>query len=148
MFKLSYALPAFITCALLYPGINFAAGAVTPSTPRPSTHSVSQKSYGAQVGEKSLNGLTNIGTAWLEIPKNVVKTTQETNIIYGMIGGLGMGIFNTLGRLSTGVIDLVSAPIPTDPLVSPVRAWENFDTKTTYGIQYHLEEPTNQMPTQ
>ncbi|NOT85835.1 MAG: exosortase system-associated protein, TIGR04073 family [Methylococcaceae bacterium] len=122
--------------------LTFAADSLPPLT-----RTVKQKSYGAQVGEKSLNGITNIGTAWLEIPKNVVKTTKETNIIYGMIGGLGMGVFNTLGRLGTGVFDLVSAPFPTDPLVSPVRAWDNFDTKTTYSVQHHLEEPTNQMPT-
>ncbi|MEQ1638872.1 MAG: exosortase system-associated protein, TIGR04073 family [Methylococcales bacterium] len=143
MHNLSHTFPAIvISTLLLQPNVSFAADA-----PAPAHRTVKQKSYGAQVGEKSLNGITNIGTAWLEIPKNVVKTTKETNIIYGMIGGLGMGVFNTLGRLGTGVFDLVSAPIPTDPLVSPVRAWDDFDTKTAYGVQYHLEEPTNQMPT-
>ncbi len=142
MSKLSRTASALIACVLLCPPcLSFAADA-----PRPVATRVSQKSYGEQVGEKGLNGITNIGTAWMEIPKNVVKTTQETNILYGMIGGLGAGVFNTLGRLSTGVFDLLSAPIPTDPLVSPVRAWEKFDTSTTYGVNYHLEEPTNQMP--
>lgn len=139
MFKLSAVSTTIAIGVLLSPLAGNAADA--------NAYRVNQKSYGGQVAEKSLNGITNIGTAWLEIPKNVVKTTQETNIIYGMIGGLGAGVFNTLGRLSTGVFDLVSAPIPTDPLVNPVRAWENFDAKTTYGVQYHLEEPTNQMPT-
>lgn len=143
MSTISRIAPALIIGVLMsstYP--SFAADRTVPAVSR-----VNQKSYGAQVGEKGLNGLTNIGTAWLEIPKNVVKTTQETNILYGMIGGLGAGVFNTLGRLSTGLFDLVSAPIPTDPLVNPVRAWEKFDTSTTYGVNFHIEEPTNQMPT-
>lgn len=117
------------------------------AAPKQAPHAVKQKSYGAQVGEKALNGVTNVGTAILELPKGIINTTQETNIIYGLIGGTGAGIFNTLGRLSTGLIDLVSAPVPSDPLVNPVRVWEKFDKRTTYGIQYHLEEPTNQMPT-
>lgn len=123
------------------------ANAAEPVAAIKAPHAVAQKSYGTQVGDKALNGITNLGTGWLEIPKNVVNTTEQTNILYGMIGGLGMGIFNTLGRMGTGLVDLVSAPFPTDPIVTPVRAWNNFDTKTTYGVQHHLEEPTNQMPT-
>ena len=140
MLKLSHLTPLlFANILLLTPLYSHADDA--------SSQPVRQKSYGAQVGEKALNGVTNLGTAWLEIPKNVVNTTKETNILYGIIGGLGMGVFNTMGRLSTGIIDLVSAPIPSDPLVNPIRPWNEFDKRTTYGIQYHVEEPTNQMPT-
>lgn len=147
MLKLSQLTPLLLVTILFVNPIISVAGDAPPQAAPDTARTVKQKTYGAQVGEKALNGVTNLGTAWLEIPKNVVNTTKETNILYGMIGGLGMGIFNTMGRLSTGLIDLVSAPIPSDPLVSPVRAWNDFDTKTTYGIQYHLEEPTNQMPT-
>ena len=150
MLKLSRLTPILLAnLFLVIPAISSAAdslAATQNAAPTPS-HTVKQKSYGAQVGEKALNGITNIGTAWMEIPKNIVSTTQESNILYGMIGGVGMGVFNTVGRLGTGLIDLVSAPIPSDPLVNPVRPWNEFDKKTTYGMQFHLEEPTNQMPT-
>jgi putative exosortase-associated protein (TIGR04073 family) len=142
--KSQLTIALFVNVLIFTPVISHAAGADAGQN---NANQVRQKTYGAQVGEKAMNGVTNLGTAWMEIPKNVVNTTQETNIIYGIIGGLGMGIFNTVGRMSTGLIDLVSAPIPSDPLVNPVRPWNDFDKRTTYGIQYHLEEPTNQMPT-
>ncbi len=146
--KLSSLMPFILANCLFVTASGLHAEESAPPAPAAKTvHSVNQKSYGAQVGDKALIGITNLGTGWLEIPKSVVNTTEQTNVLYGVIGGLGYGVFNTLGRMGTGLIDLVSAPFPTDPIVNPVRPWNNFDTKTTYGIQYHLEEPTNQMPT-
>ncbi|MDP3877587.1 MAG: exosortase system-associated protein, TIGR04073 family [Methylobacter sp.] len=103
-----------------------------------------QKSYGAQVADKAGHALANITTAWIEVPKNIYIMTRETNIIYGFIGGTGMGIFNLAGRVGTGVFDLVTLPIPTDQLIHPGYVWDDFGTKTTYGVQFYLEEPVTQ----
>jgi putative exosortase-associated protein (TIGR04073 family) len=78
------------------------------------------------------------------VPKNIYIMTRETNIIYGFIGGTGMGIFNLAGRVGTGVFDLVTLPIPTDQLIHPGYVWDDFGTKTTYGVQFYLEEPVTQ----
>lgn len=50
-----------------------------------------QQSYGSKVGNKALNGLSNIFTAVLEIPKNIINTTNDSNIAYGAVGGLAKG---------------------------------------------------------
>lgn len=102
-----------------------------------------QQSYGAQVLDKAAHGLANISTGWLELPKNIYNTSRETNILYGFIGGTGMGVFRTVGRTGVGVFDLITAPIPTDSLVRPGYVWNDFETKTTYGVPFYLEEPVS-----
>lgn len=107
-----------------------------------------KKSYAAQSLDKAAHGLANVTTGWLELPKNIYIMTRETNVLYGVIGGTGMGIFRTIGRTGLGVFDLITAPIPTDPMVKPGYVWENFGTKTTYGTHFYLEEPVSRTPPQ
>ncbi len=61
-----------------------------------------EPSYGSQVGHKALNGFANITTAVLEIPKNIINTTNDSNIAWGFVGGLTKGILNTGGRIVVG----------------------------------------------
>lgn len=107
-----------------------------------------KKSYGAKSLNKAAHGLANVTTGWLELPKNIYIMTRETNVLYGVIGGTGMGIFRTIGRTGLGVFDLITAPIPTDPMVNPGYIWEKFGTKTTYGTHFYLEEPVSRTPPQ
>jgi putative exosortase-associated protein (TIGR04073 family) len=99
-----------------------------------------QQSYGSKVGNKALNGLSNIFTAVLEIPKNIINTTNDSNIAYGVVGGLAKGTLNTAGRLFSGVADLITFPIPTKPIAQPVYVWDDFDVDTTYGEVFRLDE--------
>ena len=91
------------------------------------------QTYGSKVGHKILNGFANITTGVLEIPKNVINTTNESNIVYGVFGGVLKGVINTGGRIVVGVVDLVTAPLPTKPIAYPVYVWDDFDADTTYG---------------
>lgn len=97
-----------------------------------------QPSYGSKVGHKALNGFTNMTTAILEIPKNIINTSNDSNIILGSVGGLAKGIVHTLGRMMTGLADLVTAPLPTKPIVQPEYIWDDFDIDTTYGEAFRL----------
>jgi putative exosortase-associated protein (TIGR04073 family) len=97
------------------------------------------QSYGDKVGEKALSGFTNINTAFLEIPKNIINTTNESNVAFGVIGGGVKGILNTVGRLLSGVADLVTAPLPTHPIAQPDQIWQDFDVDTTYGKAFRLD---------
>lgn len=97
-----------------------------------------QASYASQVGNKALNGFANISTAVLEIPKNIINTTNDSNIFYGFFGGMFKGFINTFGRLIVGVSDLVTAPVPTNPIAQPVYIWDDFDRDTTFGETYRL----------
>lgn len=99
-----------------------------------------QPSYGSKVGYKALNGFTNILTAVLEIPKNIINTTNQSNIAYGIAGGLAKGILNTAGRLSSGVADLVTFLLPTKPIAQPPYIWNDFDADTSYGKMFRLDE--------
>ncbi len=98
-----------------------------------------QQSYGSKVGHKALNGFANITTAILEIPKNIINTTNDSNIFFGAFGGTGKGLVNTAGRIGLGVTDLITAPIPTKPVVYPAYVWDDFDDDTTYGEVFRLQ---------
>ena len=105
-------------------------------TYRPITRTNEQtrnKSYGSKIGHKALNGFTNIFTSPLEIPKNIINTTNDSNIFYGLIGGGVKGIFIFGGRLCVGVADLVTFPLPTKPIVQPAYVWDDFYVDTTFG---------------
>lgn len=99
----------------------------------------SEQTYSARMGWKALDGFANINTALMEIPKNIIKTTNESNIVLGFIGGTVKGILNTMGRVTAGVADLVTFPIVTKPIVSPGHVWEDFDAETTYGQIFRLD---------
>ncbi len=101
---------------------------------------VEAPSYGSKVGHKALNGFANMTTAILEIPKEIINTTNNSNMVLGPIAGGLKGMINTVGRLGIGVIDLITAPIPTKPVVQPVYVWDDFDVDTTYGDVFRLQE--------
>jgi len=98
------------------------------------------KSYGKKVGEKALRGFTNMTTSFLEIPKNIINATNDSNIVYGAVGGTAKGIINMLGRSLIGLIDFATAPLPIKPVASPVLIWDDFDADTSYGELFRLEE--------
>jgi putative exosortase-associated protein (TIGR04073 family) len=100
---------------------------------------VHPQTYAARMGWKALDGYANINTAILEVPKSIIQTTNESNIVFGLVGGTAKGILNTLGRVATGVTDLVTFPIATKKIISPGHVWEDFDAETTYGQTFRLD---------
>ena len=99
-----------------------------------------QQSYGSKVGNKALNGFANLTTSALEIPKNIINTTNDSNVAWGFVGGLAKGILNTVGRMMVGLTDLVTFPLPTKPFIYPKYVWDDFDEDTTYGEVFRLQE--------
>lgn len=89
--------------------------------------------YGEQFAEKAGTGFTNLLTGWIEIPKNVINVTNESNILWGLTGGVIKGTLHTVARTAAGAFDFITSPIPTKPLVRPAFVWENFTVDTTYG---------------
>ncbi len=96
--------------------------------------------YIGQVGNKALNGFANMATAPLEIPKNIINISNEpdSNVFYGLFGGIIRGSFDTAGRILNGANDLVTAPLPTKPVVQPEYVWDDFDKTNSYGQFYRL----------
>jgi len=108
-------------------------------------------SYGSKVGNKALNSFANMTTGILEIPKNIINTTNKSNVFYGIAGGTFKGIFNMAGRLGVGIADLVTIPLPTKPVTYPLYVWDDFDVDTSFGPVFRLdpsqeEEPPVQAP--
>jgi putative exosortase-associated protein (TIGR04073 family) len=98
------------------------------------------KSYGARFGHKILNGLSNIALSALEIPKNIINTTNQSNVFYGLTGGLAKGIVNMAGRTTTGVTDVITSPLPTKQIVEPAYPWQDyFEKDTTYGKVFNMD---------
>jgi putative exosortase-associated protein (TIGR04073 family) len=101
---------------------------------------IRQSSYANQVGDKALNGFANMTTAPLELPKSIINYTNEpdSNIVYGVFGGIISGALNATGRVMTGFTDLITAPLPTKPIVQPRYVWDDFDKTNTYGQVFRL----------
>lgn len=96
---------------------------------------------------KALNGLANMTTSAIEIPKNIINTTNDSNLPYGIVGGILKGTIHTVGRILVGLVDLITFPIPTKPVVQPNYVWENFKTDTTYGDLFALSDCSKTTPT-
>lgn len=101
-------------------------------------------SYGEQVGHKALNAFGNLSGSVLELPKNIINTSNQSNVFYGFTGGLFKGIVNMAGRIGVGVADLVTIPLPTKPIAYPLYVWDDFDIDTTYGDAYRLLKCTSE----
>mgnify|MGYP000164341451 CR=1 FL=1 len=99
-----------------------------------------ESSYGAKIGQKTLRGLSNATLGILEVPKGIIKTTNDTNAIYGLTAGTFLGLINTLGRTSVGVLDLITFPLPTKPVIQPVHPWQSYLTlPTSYDAIFDLD---------
>ncbi len=102
--------------------------------------------YVRQVGDKALLGATNLVSAPLEIPKNIVnvynypENYKDANLIYGVVGGVIRGTFDAAGRIFTGAFDLVTAPLPTKPVIQPKYIWDDFDKTNSYGQIFRLND--------
>ncbi|ABA58982.1 exosortase system-associated protein, TIGR04073 family [Nitrosococcus oceani] len=89
--------------------------------------------YGSEVGEKLGRGLANVATGWVEIPKNIINTSKDSNVGIGVSWGLLKGIGQTLGRTLVGVGELATFFVPTAKIIHPTYVFEDFYRDTTYG---------------
>lgn len=94
------------------------------------------QSYGEGVGLKVGSGLANMTLGWIEVPKNIINTSNQVNLVLGFTGGLAKGVLHMLGRTIGGTVDLLTAPFPFAPIVQPPFVWENFEVETGYGPSF------------
>ncbi len=91
--------------------------------------------YGSQVANKFSRGLANTATGWIELPKNVVNTSNRSNVAVGFTWGLVKGTLYTVGRTAVGAVELATFFIPNNAFVHPDYVWNNFGQDTTFGSQ-------------
>lgn len=90
-------------------------------------------SYMQKVGSKTGLAFANMTTGILEVPKSIAKTSNDSNIFFGLTGGLLKGFFNGVGRLSVGTFDLATAWLPTKPIANPLYVWDDYKMDTSYN---------------
>ena len=96
-----------------------------------STQAAVAANYAVDAGDKLAHGMANLVTGIGEVPKNMVMTTNEKGIGYGLTTGVFSGIVSGIGRSLTGIVDLVTFYVPTEPIITPGYVWQDFDTKET-----------------
>lgn len=94
---------------------------------------LAEDSYGKTIGLKAGSGFSNILFGLLEVPKNIIKTSNDYNLLFGVTGGTVKGTAHALGRMMSGLVDVVTFPVPTRPITTPPFVWENWYTDTQYG---------------
>lgn len=80
------------------------------------------------MANKMVRGVANIGTGWLELPKQIYLTYQEEGLAKGMTVGPLKGIGMTLIRTVSGAGELltffVAYPGFFDPYFDPSYVWQ------------------------
>lgn len=94
---------------------------------------------GSRTLHKLGSSLTNLALGWVEIPKSMIATTNQTNVLFGISGGLLKGVLHTTGRTLAGALDLLTLPFSTRPIAQPAFVWQRFDTETRYGPVFASE---------
>jgi len=75
-------------------------------------------------------GLAGMTTCFLELPGNMVKTTRERGLGYGLTLGFVEGLGRLVVRPLVGVYEFVTAPFPIPagykPIIQPEFPWDYF----------------------
>lgn len=90
------------------------------------------ESYLSGVGSKIGQGLANTTTGVVEIPKNIINISHDQNVFVGITWGLLRGVIETVNRTTVGVVELITAPIPSDDFITPPYVWNRFSEDSRY----------------
>jgi putative exosortase-associated protein (TIGR04073 family) len=91
-----------------------------------------EQSYLSGFTSKINQGIFNIATGFIEIPKNIVNISHEQNILVGLSWGTLRGVAHTVSRTLVGTVELLSSPIPSDEFISPPYVWDRFSEDSRY----------------
>jgi putative exosortase-associated protein (TIGR04073 family) len=80
--------------------------------------------------EKAGRGLAALTTPFLEIPGNIVDTSERKGPLAGWTEGLAKGLGMAIVRPAVGAYELASAPFPApknfEPVLEPEYPWSYF----------------------
>jgi len=98
----------------------------------------SATTYPDRMGTKLGNGMANIVTGIVEIPKAIINGNRKSGAAYAATGGVMTGMVHMVGRTLCGAADLVTFMIPTKPIITPEFVWQNFKQDTGYKGTWEL----------
>lgn len=95
------------------------------------------ESYVSGFTHKASQGLANMATGFIEIPKNIINITHEDNILLGITWGTLRGAAHGVSRTLIGGAEFLTSPIPSSEFASPAYVWERFSEDSRYfGLHY------------
>ena len=77
-------------------------------------------------------GVANIVTGFIEIPKNIINISHDQNIFLGLSWGTLRGVIHAVSRTVVGGAELISSPFASEELISPAYVWERFSEDSRY----------------
>lgn len=93
--------------------------------------------YGASFPAKLGHGLANMTLGLIELPKNIINISDDSNILVGATWGALRGVLHGASRTLVGVADVLTSPFATADYLSPGYPWERFSEDTRYfGTAY------------
>lgn len=88
--------------------------------------------YGASFPAKLGHGFANMTMGMMELPKNVINISEDSNVLVGITWGTLRGAWHGVSRTLGGVADMLTSPFATADYVSPGYPWERFSEDTRY----------------
>ena len=81
---------------------------------------IATPSFAQDPGKKLGRGVVNILTGWVELPKNMYETSQQSNAFVGATIGFIKWLGMTVVRTGAGVYDAATFPFPLPKKFKPV----------------------------
>ena len=97
-----------------------------------SFQAVAADNYFVNSGQKFASGITNAATGFVELPKNIILTSQQENPLYGVTLGAAKGLLHTVGRSLIGILDAATFIIPSKTQLNPPYVWQDLSTESSY----------------
>lgn len=102
-------------------------------------------SFPKQTATKFATGVANIATSWIEIPKTMIEISKNEGMAMGLTGGLFKGVANTVGRVFSGTVDVITAPIDLESDHQEKKmVWEEFDMESRAGKAFEPTTPAEE----
>lgn len=103
-----------------------------------SPHTVMAESYPVKAGGKMINGIANVATGFVEIPKTMIIASRSEGPVYGVTAGFILGIMQMTARTLYGALNVATFMIPTKSLINPDYVWKDLDEETTYDSDLQI----------
>jgi len=81
---------------------------------------IASPSFAQDATKKLGRGLVNILTGWIELPRNIYKTSVESNPLTGITVGLAKGLGMTVVRTGAGIYETATFPFPLPQEYKPI----------------------------
>ena len=109
-----------------------------------------------RIGIKLVRGVVNLGTGWLEVPKQIHHVAREKGLLLGLTRGAidGLGMFAT--RTVAGAYEILTFPLPIppryQPMLRPDYVWQaeppeapaaHLEPDTVEGMYHHGDAPSS-----